>query len=58
MSGTLGATIEIKFVLAQRGKEIREIATQITIYTPGGPIHPLAAILAEGRKLGPSFRED
>ena len=35
--GTLGATIEIKFVLAQRG-----------------PIHPLAAILAEGRKLGPS----
>jgi hypothetical protein len=56
--GTLGATIEVKFVLAQGGREVREIATQITIYTPGGPIHPLASILADGRKLGPSFRED
>ena len=56
--GTLGATIEVKFVLAQGGREVREVATQITIYTPSGPIHPLAAILADGRKLGPSSTGD
>lgn len=50
---TLAATIQVKFVLAKGGTEIREVVQSITAY-PGGVETPVTAtILANGKKLGP-----
>lgn len=55
---TKAATIQIKFVLAKSGREIREIVQSITAFPPGGPqggVNVPAAILADGKELGPLY---
>lgn len=51
----LAASIHIKFVLAQGGKQVREVVSGITAFPPGAPISGItipATILANGTKLG------
>lgn len=55
---TKAATIQVKFVLAKSGREIREVVQSITAFPPGGPeggVNVPATILADGRKLGPLY---
>lgn len=57
---TLAASIHIKFVLAQGGKEIREVVSGITAFPPDGPVSGIAipaTILANGTKLGRVARD-
>ena len=50
---TLASTIQIKFVLVKRGKEIREVVTSITAFPMGVKTNVPATILANGKKLEP-----
>lgn len=53
-SNTLAATIQVKFVLAKGGREIREVVESITAFLPNnGKVNVPATILADGKKLGP-----
>lgn len=58
---TLSATINVKFVLATGGKEVREVVQSITAYPPGGPTTGVsipATVVADGKKLEPLDNED
>jgi hypothetical protein len=53
---TPAATIQVKFVLAKSGREIREVVQSVTAFLPGGPdggVNVPATILADGKKLEP-----
>lgn len=53
----LAATIQVKFVLAKSGKEIREVVQSITAFLPTGKVTVPATILADGKKLEPLDNE-